>query len=1428
MSDLLSKNHPITEKPMMEFQPFGKEADGTPIRDMAGLVTRANLVHLEDLVAQKRGEEAGKRAAQELVLRLNERIPDRAYHVTTDFLRNPWNSYSTEFQAYMGRFCIDISEDPRFHFTMARDKAITAIIQVLGRPFSVQQIYRMSAYFAQRFAKDLFYTDAIRVTEGSAVIRMRFSDRALQQFGQYLRSCAEMYCDGHKGYFTAVPEKFHSLPRATVEDRRCIAEGDDFCEWAVTWSAGRRRVWPGVYSAESTEAHQPRVFASSKTEMIPLLSKEHTISEKPVMEFQPFGKGPDGRMIHDLSGIVIKAAVEHLEDVMSRKGGPEAGRRAVEEHVRRLNARIPDRAYHVTPEFLKNPWNGYSCEFSAFNGQFCLDISGDRRFNFNMAREKAISHIIQVLGRPFSVPQIYKMSAYFSQRYAKDAFLVDAVTIGEGRGVLRMTFSERMCQHFGPYRRACAYLWCDAVKGYFTGVPERFHNLPPAMVEDRRCIAEGDDYCEWEVTWTDQRRRIWALGDWLTGRTPGRRQVIAPRQTLSESLARSGEGSAPDTDSAASPVRRGVSATAVPDGTTPLLSRDHPITEKGLMEFQPFGKERDGIAIRDLSGIVIRASVEELEEVVGRPRGGHAGQHIVDELVRLLNERISDKAYHVTVEFLKNPWNSYSTEFSAYFAQFCLDLSGDPQFHFKMARDKAITPIIQLLGRPFSLSQIYRMSPYFTQRYARNSFYTEVIASGDAFAIIRMRFSERAYRQFGAHRRACAAIWCDAHKGYFVGAPVQFHRLTPATVTDRRCIAEGDDYCEWEVTWSAENSGRIFKGIATPLARRVLRHEIEQRERLVEEQVRTLDSRHVELQEAYVQQQQLTADLQRRVDQLTTLHETGLVFTSILDREALINKVLDTTVHKLRYDRAMISFFDRSRQVLYDARILGVPPEIVEFARKLEVPVTDPDSVEGRVLLKGEPVLLSDIRQVWDRLHPLNRQLAQAVQAKSIISVPLKVKNEVLGTLTVDRTEEQSLTQDDLKLIGTLAAQVAIALDNTNAYRQIEELIAGLEEKVRERTAELELANERLREMDRLKSKFLSHVSHELRTPLTSIKGLTENALGGLAGPLNDKLHGYLDRVGVNTDRLIRMISDLLEQTRIEAGKLELQPSEVDLGKCADEVAEQLRPLALAKRQKLELVSPSSPLNVWADEDRLIQILTNLVHNAIKFTPEEGEIAVCITSERPNFAEVRIRDTGEGIHPDALPKIFDPFFRIGQEQRRGPKGLGLGLSIVKNLVELHGGTITVQSELGKGSEFHVTLPLHPPIETSDRTARSAQRLLVVDDDPDIREFLADRLGSLGYTVQAAADGTTALAALQGKSFDGMILDIGIPGPDGLEVLRQARTRGCTIPVVMVTATGSKDRAVQALTMGAQAYLLKPFDAETLQGAVQRWFGAPRK
>lgn len=855
-----------------------------------------------------------------------------------------------------------------------------------------------------------------------------------------------------------------------------------------------------------------------------------------------------------------------------------------------------------------------------------------------------------------------------------------------------------------------------------------------------------------------------------------------------------------------------------------FFPKTHRILERPFMEFRPFGKNVDGRTIRDMSGVSIRSNVEYLEESLAKARGPDAGKQIVQRLVDALNARIPDRAYHVNARLLKNPWVSYSNEFTAYLVEFCIDLSGDPDFQFNMGREKLIPPLIQTLMRPFTVGQIYKTAAYYAQHYCKDSYLLEGFDVTDRSAVLRMTLTEHALRQFGRYRRACGRIWCHALQAGLSIVPEKVHHLGPATVTHRRCIVEGDEYCEWNVTWPVVARWYPGKQALMLVGKRILHKEIQERDQVIQEQMRSLESRHEELQKAYVELQQTAVELQQRIDHLTTLHEAGLMVTGTRNQDTLLQHTLEILIHKLYYDRVLLTFFDSQRQLIVGRRLFGVSPDVADFVASLEIPVTDPASIEGTVLLRGEPVLISDTNSVMHRLHPLNRELVRRTGSESFISVPLKVHHRILGSLTVDRTKRRALTGDDLALMVTFGNQIAIALDNAAAYREIEVLNAHLEEKVRERTAQLEAANAQLKEMDRLKSQFLAHVSHELRTPLTSIAGFTDNMLDRLAGPVTERQEQYLMRVRANGDRLCRMISNLLDLSKIEAGKLELTFEQLHLSSVVSEVVEQLRPLAEGKHQRLQLLTRDEPLLISADPDRFSQILINLVENAIKYTPEAGSIMVDVAREGRHYVKICVKDTGPGIPREAIPKLFDPFFRASHHAQSRIKGLGLGLSIVKELIELHHGTITVRSDEGKGTDFEIMVPLAGGASMSPQSSKAhARRILVADDDPDMRQLLRDRLESQGFTVQTAKDGPEAMEVAGKEGIDGIILDIGMPGIDGIAVLRHIRATQPTVPIIMITAVSAEQHALSAMEAGAQAYLLKPFDTAQFHAVVERYF-----
>ena len=251
----------------------------------------------------------------------------------------------------------------------------------------------------------------------------------------------------------------------------------------------------------------------------------------------------------------------------------------------------------------------------------------------------------------------------------------------------------------------------------------------------------------------------------------------------------------------------------------------------------------------------------------------------------------------------------------------------------------------------------------------------------------------------------------------------------------------------------------------------------------------------------------------------------------------------------------------------------------------------------------------------------------------------------------------------------------------------------GLERRVAERTRDLAVANERLKELDRLKSDFVSNVSHELRTPLTAIKGAVDLVLREVAGPLTERQMHYLTRVRSNTQQLAGLINDLLDLSKIESGKSEMRSSRVSLGGLVHEVMETLRPVAAEKDIALEatLVEPS--ILVWADRDKVNQVLLNLIGNAIKFTAIEGRVTIAASTNGNGNAQVSVSDTGPGIPLHERENIFNKFYQIAQAGEAKPRGTGLGLAICKALVELHGGRIWVESEMNCGSRFCFTLPL---------------------------------------------------------------------------------------------------------------------------------------
>ncbi|MBI3085521.1 MAG: response regulator [candidate division NC10 bacterium] len=392
----------------------------------------------------------------------------------------------------------------------------------------------------------------------------------------------------------------------------------------------------------------------------------------------------------------------------------------------------------------------------------------------------------------------------------------------------------------------------------------------------------------------------------------------------------------------------------------------------------------------------------------------------------------------------------------------------------------------------------------------------------------------------------------------------------------------------------------------------------------------------------------------------------------------------------------------------------------------------------------------------------------------------------------------------------------------------LQDLYANMENKVAERTATLKTTNLELARASQVKSEFLARMSHDLRTSLNAILGFTDLLLTQEADPLTDKQQRYLGHVANAGQHLLNLINDILDLSRVEAGRLEIHPEPCQVAPLLDGTLALFRTQALARRITLTLEIGSPLGELMADRIRLQQILHNLLSNAVKFSPEGG--VVTVTARQIGLElELVVQDAGIGIRPEDQERIFEMYEQAGTAEGR-QKGTGLGLAITKRLVELHGGRVRVESVPGQGSTFTVRLPGMAPTGAEPAGADVARPLvLVVEDDLQAAELIRDHLTYGGYRVAVVGSGHAGLGAARRLRPHAITLDLGLPDMDGWEVLyrlkRDPDTQGT--PVLVVSA---RDQGRLGLSLGAVDWLVKPVDPQRLFAALQRCreLGTPRR
>jgi PAS domain S-box-containing protein len=1474
--------------------PFGADEAGRPITHTKGHVIRGAVEYMLECVVRRTaaalppeisGAErdihlARARAAalEELVARLNAAIPDPLYHISGEYLLDEAHSYSTEFDAFACEICRQMSGDPHYHFNRAR-KTIPSSLAYLARPFSLSQVYKMLPRLVSKFAEaDM---RPVRTGPGSAVIQY-FASREMAELPEGVRQIYLLSACRHaQGALAQIPRIVSGLPVAAVRETHCQLQGDPCCEWEFTWQEPRRRglgrLWawlpanrgdagrhlPVSVAEQAQLDAAPAATAPSGEAPAPTRAEEDLPPLPPHMAGRPFGADEKGQPIRQANGASILGVIAQMQDWVGQQAaqrvpdGAGAAERqaaiaqarevALSQLVERLNAAIPDRATHVTREYLLNGDHYYSHEFNLYANELAREICGDPEFYYHRGLRSIPVSLVH-LARPLSLTQTYSLLPGLAAKVTQTD--VRTVVTTADSAVLQWHPGRQFEEMPAAIHRHYMRMACRAYQGAYAAIPSVHSNLPPARIKELHCLLHGDPYCEWEFTWEAVKPRV-GVAVWGG--------VLASLLLLVTLVLRPVPLTWLAGIAVLLPVTVGLMAWQLKRVSYDRNQQRRLLLDQRESAEKHYDELQKASADLQLSNAALQHRLSELTAVheIGLVTGATL------DLDRLLDDSLSavtthfgfDRALILLVDeerrLLVDGHSVKGTpEEAAAVREMAVSLDNEGSFLSQAVR----------LGRPVLVTDATQVADEQTLRYVR---------------------------ALKAHRFVAVPLLVQ-------GAALGVLAVDNAT-TDRPVTEDG-----FELLMTVGNQ------IAGAIDRVRLYQTLEQRiaQRTAELAQATREAQREKLfSEALIQNSPVaivSTDPAANVLTWNPAAERLFGFTAAEVSGRHLDELVasDPAIHPIKTDAVI-----HGREMTAQAPTHAIARRTRRDGTLVDVEVwAVPVSVEGeeiRVLALYHD--LTEIKRAEEALQDSYRQLADIINfmpdAVLVIDRESKIIawNRAIEEMTGAKAEEMlgegdyeyalpfygerrpilidlvTVPQKELEqnyahirregpvLVGEtyvprLKGGGAYLLGTASTLRDSRGQVVGAIEVIRDfterkqREEAWQQAKEAAEAATQAKSSFLATMSHEIRTPMNAIIGMSGLLMDT---PLSTDQRDFAETIRDSGDALLTIINDILDFSKMEAGKMDLEQQPFDLRECVESALDLMRLKASEKGLELacEIIGDVPPA-ITGDVTRLRQVLVNLLSNAVKFT-EQGEVVVTVERRGEGTSPLQelhftVLDTGIGIPPDRLNRLFRAFSQVDSSTTRKYGGTGLGLAVSKRLSEMMGGTMWVESEgvPGKGSAFHFTIRA---LEATEGQARSplhreapelrGRSVLIVDDNATNRRILT--LQTQGWGMQARATGSPEEVlewVRRGERFDLAVLDLQMPEMDGVELAEALRaveagavptdaaragTSPSPTPLILLSSLGGHGKGVPPDLFAA--YLTKPIRASAMFDALMGIF-----